>query len=163
MLGLHRCTGFSLAEASRGYSPVVVHGLLFTAACCKARARGHVGSVVSAPGRQGARAGARESRPPGRQNAGSAVVEHRFSCPEACGISPDQGSNLFLLHWQTDSLPLSHQEAPTLAFPSCGNALIRVCSLTPPQPANVLGMTRHISILKLRRTSARGCVTASGS
>ena len=27
----------------------------------------------------------------------------------ACGIFPDQGLNLCLLHWQADSLPLSHQ------------------------------------------------------
>ena len=27
----------------------------------------------------------------------------------ACGILQDQGSNLHLLHWQVDSLPLSHQ------------------------------------------------------
>ena len=32
-----------------------------------------------------------------------------LSCSEACGIFPDQGSNLCLLHWQVDSLPLSHQ------------------------------------------------------
>ena len=28
------------------------------------------------------------------------------------GILPTQGSNLHLLHWQVDSLPLSHWEAP---------------------------------------------------
>ena len=28
------------------------------------------------------------------------------------GIFPDQGSNLCLLHWQVDSLPLSHQGRP---------------------------------------------------
>ena len=27
----------------------------------------------------------------------------------ACGILQDQGSNLHLLHWQVDTLPLSHQ------------------------------------------------------
>ena len=31
------------------------------------------------------------------------------SCPTAPGIFPDQGQNLCLLHWQADSLPLSHQ------------------------------------------------------
>ena len=30
----------------------------------------------------------------------------------ACGIFPDQGSNLCLLHWQADSLPPNHQESP---------------------------------------------------
>ena len=32
-----------------------------------------------------------------------------LSCSAACGIFPDQGSNLCLLHWQADSLPLGHQ------------------------------------------------------
>ena len=47
---------------------------------------------------------------------GSRALEHRlnscghgFSCSEACGIFLDQGSNQCLLHWQMDSLPLSHQ------------------------------------------------------
>ena len=30
------------------------------------------------------------------------------------GIFPTQGLNLHLLHWQADSLPLSHQESPLL-------------------------------------------------
>ena len=33
---------------------------------------------------------------------------HRLSCPIACGISLDQGSNLCLLLWWKDSLPLYH-------------------------------------------------------
>ena len=28
---------------------------------------------------------------------------HGLSCSAACGIFPDQGSNLFPLHWQVDS------------------------------------------------------------
>ena len=31
-----------------------------------------------------------------------------------CGLFFDQGSNPCLLHWQTDSLPLSHQGSPPL-------------------------------------------------
>ena len=31
-----------------------------------------------------------------------------LSCSTACGIFPDQGSNPGPLHWQADSLPLSH-------------------------------------------------------
>ena len=43
--------------------------------------------------------------------------EHRLnscelSCSTACGIFLDQGSNLCLLHWQADSLLLSHQGSP---------------------------------------------------
>ena len=33
------------------------------------------------------------------------------------GIFPTQGSNPGLLHWQADSLPLSHQGSPTCALP----------------------------------------------
>ena len=39
----------------------------------------------------------------------SLVVVHGLSCSAACGIFPDQVSNPCLLHWQMDSLPLSHQ------------------------------------------------------
>ena len=35
-----------------------------------------------------------------------------LSCSRACGIFPDQGSNPCLLHWQVDSLPLSHEGSP---------------------------------------------------
>ena len=39
-----------------------------------------------------------------------------LSCSEACGVFPNQGSNLCLLHWQADSLPLSPQDSPAPAF-----------------------------------------------
>ena len=42
----------------------------------------------------------------------SIVVAHRSSCSEAGGILLDSGSNPYLLHWQADSLPLSHQGSP---------------------------------------------------
>ena len=42
-------------------------------------------------------------------------VAHRLSCPTARGIF-NQGSDSCLLHWQTDSLPLSHQGSPTIDF-----------------------------------------------
>ena len=45
-------------------------------------------------------------------STGSTVVGHKPSCSKACGIFPDQGSNQCVLHWQTDSLPLSHQKSP---------------------------------------------------
>ena len=45
---------------------------------------------------------------PGLQSTGSIVVVLRLSCFSACGIFLDQGSNPCLLHWQADSLPLSH-------------------------------------------------------
>ena len=34
---------------------------------------------------------------------GLAVVGHGLSCPTACGIFPEQGSNPCPLHWQVDS------------------------------------------------------------
>ena len=49
---------------------------------------------------------------PRLQSTGTKVVTHGFSCSVACGIFLDQGSNLCLLHWQEDSLPLSHQGSP---------------------------------------------------
>ena len=45
-------------------------------------------------------------------DTGSIVVERGLNCSKACGIFPDQGWNLCLLHWQADSLPLSHQGNP---------------------------------------------------
>ena len=46
----------------------------------------------------------------GLQSTGSVVVAHELSCSMACGIFLYQGLNLFLLHLQVDSLPLSNQE-----------------------------------------------------
>ena len=68
-----------------GFSLAVVHGLLIAAA-----------SVAEQ----------------GLKRTGSIVVAHGFSCSATCGILPDQGLNLCLLHWQVDSLPLSHRESP---------------------------------------------------
>ena len=34
---------------------------------------------------------------------GSVVVAHELGCPAACGVFPDQRSNLCPLHWQADS------------------------------------------------------------
>ena len=53
----------------------------------------------------------------GSRRAGSVVVAHGPSCSVACGIFPDQGSNLCHLHWQADSQPLCHQGSP--AFLIC--------------------------------------------
>ena len=55
----------------------------------------------------------------GFSSCGSQTLEHRprscgsrLSCSMACEIFLDQGSSPFLLHWQTDSLSLSHQGSP---------------------------------------------------
>ena len=43
-------------------------------------------------------------------------MAHRPSRSAACGIFPDQGSNLCPLHWQADSQPLRHQGNPPISF-----------------------------------------------
>ena len=53
-------------------------------------------------------------RSTGSRRAGSVVVAHGPSCSVACGIFPDQGSNLCPLHQQADSQPLCHQGSPFL-------------------------------------------------
>ena len=62
--------------------------------CCRPRLQGAGSSVVSATG---------------LQSPGSVGMMHKLICSSACGILPDPVSNLCLLHWQVDSLPLSHQ------------------------------------------------------
>ena len=49
---------------------------------------------------------------------GSIVVMRGVSCSKARGIFPDQGSNPRPLHWQVESLPLSHQGRPLLSSPT---------------------------------------------
>ena len=51
-------------------------------------------------------------RSTGSRRAGSAIVAHGPSRSAACGIFPDQGSNLCPLHWQADSQPLHHEGSP---------------------------------------------------
>ena len=68
---------------------------------CKLQHLQHMGSAVAAPR---------------LQCTGSIVAAHRLSGPAACGIVPDQGSNLCPLLWQVDSLPLNHQGSPPKAF-----------------------------------------------
>ena len=55
-------------------------------------------------------------RSTGSRCAGSVIVAHGPICSVACGIFPDQGSNLCPLHWQADSQPLRHQGSPHLTF-----------------------------------------------
>ena len=51
-----------------------------------------------------------QSKAPSEQPQESAA--HVFSFPKACGVFPDQGSNLGPLNWQVDSQPPNHQEGP---------------------------------------------------
>ena len=83
-----------LFVASGGYSLVVVRGLLLWQL------------LLWSMG----------SRTPGLYSTGSIAVVNQLSCSAACGIFPDRGSNPCLLHWQGDSLPLSHQGSPSQRF-----------------------------------------------
>ena len=47
------------------------------------------------------------------QSMGSVAMMHGLSCSKACEIFPDQGSFQCLLHWQVDSLLLSHPGSPS--------------------------------------------------
>ena len=57
---------------------------------------------------------ASEAAAPSLQSTSSVVVVEGLSCITACEIFLDQGLNLCLLHWQVDSLPLSHQGSPII-------------------------------------------------
>ena len=91
-------------------SVVVVRGLPYCSGLVKSmgpsmlglQSLGHVSSCVLTA--------------PGLQSTGSIVVVRGLSCSAACKIFPDQGSDPSLLHWQADSLPLSHQGSPCLYF-----------------------------------------------
>ena len=82
-----RCSGFFRCEAG--------------ARARRLQQRQHTGLVVVAPG---------------LRRTGSVVVAHGLSCSMACGIFPDQRSNPWLLHWQADSLPLSHRVTLKFSF-----------------------------------------------
>ena len=75
----------------------------------------HVGPAVAAPG---------------LRSAGSVVAMRWPSCPAACGIFPDPGSNLRPLRWQADSSPLSHKGSPMSAFRKGLVSLLRAFSPT---------------------------------
>ena len=101
-LGLQCCTCFSLVVASGGYSVVAVCRLLIAvASSCRTQALGHAGFSIY-------RFGVLEHS--------LVVVAHRLRCSAARGIFLDNGLNMCLLHWQVDSLPLSHQGSPLPPF-----------------------------------------------
>ena len=65
----------------------------------------------------------------GRYSTGSTAVAHRLSSSAAYGIFLDQGLNPCLLHWQEDSLPLSHQGSPLVRHVNCKIPKFFICSL----------------------------------
>ena len=103
VLGLHSFTDSSLVTESGGSSCHVQASLCTGFSCC-CRALECSGFSSSGPwGPQLWRLGSR-AQTQWSQYAGL------VSLP--CGIFPDQGLNLCLLHWQADSSPLSHQGSP---------------------------------------------------
>ena len=72
---------------------------------CAAPSLGHMGFIFVAHGLSSCRCQALEHW----LNSGDA---RQLSCSMTWGIFPDQGLNLCFLHWQADSLPLSHQGSP---------------------------------------------------
>ena len=86
------CAGFSLLAVSGGYSNCSGFS------CCPAQALG-----------------LQQLRLPGSR-VQAVVMVHRPSCPSVCGIFSDQGQHPCLLHWQADSLPLSHWGSPSSHF-----------------------------------------------
>ena len=100
VLGLRCCSGFfSLVAASVG--------LLSSCRAGSSHCQGFSCSRAQAPGSRVSMVVALRL-----SSIGSIVLAHRLSCSETCGIFPNQGSNPCLLHWQVDSLPLSHQRSP---------------------------------------------------
>ena len=99
MLGLCYCAGFSLVVASGAALQLWCMG--FSLRWLLLWSTGSRASLAAARG---------------LRSSGSQALEHRLSscCSKACGIVPDQGSNPRLLHWQADSLPLSHQRSPSV-------------------------------------------------
>ena len=90
VLGLQWCVGFALVAVSRGSSWLQCIGSSMDGfSCFRAPAVGAWASVVVAHGPNGS---------------------------AACGILPDQGSNLCPLHWQVGSYPLYHQGILNLYF-----------------------------------------------
>ena len=70
----------------------------------------------------------------------------------ACGIFLDQGSNLCLLHWQADSLPLGHQGSPASSFVGTRRGKFKRLWVWQTVPASVV-----TGIRGWRVCSSRGC------
>ena len=88
VLSLCCSEGFPLAVVSGGCSLVVVLLIAMAFSCCTTWALGAQALVVAARG---------------MSSCGSTVVPSGLNCSKACGIFPDQGLKLCLLHWQADS------------------------------------------------------------
>lgn len=72
-------------------------------------------------------------------SAHSTLAAHRFSCPAACGIVSDWGSDPWLLHQLVDPEPLSHLGSPSFPLNTCNGYLL--CARAPPRLMAVLPVT----------------------
>ena len=103
MLALDCCTGLSLVAASGCYSVIAMCGLLIV-----------VASLVAEHGPKGE--GAQSLLLPGSRAQAQYLWCMSLVALMYIGIFPDQGSNPCLLHWQVDSLLLSHQGSPHIGL-----------------------------------------------
>ena len=111
VLGLRCCTGFSLVVVSGSSPQLQCMGFSY----CGAQLEGMWVSVLVA--------------------RGLSSCGHRLPCSAVYGVFPDQGWNPCFLHWQADSLPLSHQERPhSTPFIHCliPNFILKVLSILNP-------------------------------
>ena len=93
-LCLRCCVGSCVVVKSRGYSLVLVHGLV----SLRSTDSRHKGSFIVFPE---------------LYSTGSVVVTQGLSRSEECGIFLDQGSNLCLLHWPGGGEVLSSPTEPS--------------------------------------------------
>ena len=139
MLGFHYCGSFSLAMESGDYLLVVgmCFSLRWLLSSQSIGSRPTVFSSCSARAWQLWFPGSRDQAP-------------GLSYSVACGIFLDQGSNTYLLHWQVDSLPLSHQGSPCVVYLDMGQF---ICDAPKSQVA--MSLTKTI----LNAKCLLGCIS----
>ena len=95
-------------------SIVSVRGLLSSCSAQASHPGGCSGFGTRALGREGSPScGTRAQQlSAGPWSTSSVVTARGLRCSMACGIFLDQESNLHVLHWQVDSLPLNNQGRP---------------------------------------------------
>ena len=81
----------------------------------------------------------------------SVAVTHRFSSPSTCGIFPDQGSNLCLLHRQADSYPLRSQGRPWGCIVSHALYILLCSTVKAPREVHVSEVTENSAKLHWER------------
>ena len=124
VLGLCCCRDFSLVAENRGYSAFQYPGvpslwLLWLWSSVPGFPFAVASLVVELSTRVSHRCGFSGCDSWPLQSTGSVVVLNGLSCSSVCGIFLDQGWNPCPLHWQVNSLPLSHRGSRSYAFWMC--------------------------------------------